>query len=53
VGADGKPQFREFGNIRPLQRSLRGGTSEVGAPMLTAEREPLADVTVLQKQYPN
>ena len=24
VGADGKPQFREFGNIRPLQRSLRG-----------------------------
>jgi HSP20 family protein len=53
VGADGKLQFREFGNIRPLQRSLRGGRSEVGAPMLTAEREPLADVTVLQKQYPN
>src|SRR5215210_6351864 len=25
VGADGKPQFREFGNIRPLQRSLRAG----------------------------
>src|SRR5919112_5971196 len=41
VGADGKPQFREFGNIRPLQRSFRGGRPEAGggAPMLTAERE--------------
>ena len=50
VGADGKPQFREFGNIRPLQRSLRGGRHGVGAPMLTAEREPLADVTTTNKE---
>jgi len=50
VGADGKPQFREFGNIRPLQRSLRGGRPGVGAPMLTAEREPLADVTTTDKE---
>ncbi len=51
VGADGKPQFREFGNIRPLQRSLRGGRPEAGgAPMLTAEREPLADVTTTNKE---
>jgi HSP20 family protein len=51
VGADGKPQFREFGNIRPLQRSLRGGRPRVsGAPMLTAEREPLADVTTTNKE---
>jgi HSP20 family protein len=50
VGADGKPQFREFGNIRPLQRSLRGGRPGVGAPMLTAEREPLADVTTTNKE---
>ena len=50
VGADGKPQFREFGNIRPLQRSLRGGARlGAGAPMLTAEREPLADVTTTDK----
>ena len=49
VGADGKPQFREFGNIRPLQRSLRGGRLGAGAPMLTAEREPLADVTTTDK----
>jgi HSP20 family protein len=50
VGADGKPQFREFGNIRPLQRSLRGGKPRVDAPMLTAEREPLADVTTTNKE---
>ena len=51
VGADGKPQFREFGNIRPLQRSLRGGRRYgLGAPMLTAEREPLADVTTTNKE---
>jgi HSP20 family protein len=49
VGADGKPQFREFGNIRPSQRSLGGGRPRVGAPMLTAEREPLADVTTTDK----
>jgi HSP20 family protein len=50
VGADGKPQFREFGNIRPLQRSLRGERLGAGAPMLTAEREPLADVTTTDKE---
>jgi HSP20 family protein len=50
VGADGKPQFREFGNIRPLQRSLREERLGAGAPMLTAEREPLADVTTTDKQ---
>jgi len=33
VGADGKPQFREFGNIRPLQRSLRGGRPGFSTPM--------------------
>jgi HSP20 family protein len=57
VGADGKPQFREFGNIRPSQWSLkeRGGGGggrrpEVDAPMLTAEREPLADFITTDKE---
>lgn len=50
VGADGKPQFREFGNIRPSQWSLKGGRPRVGQPMLTAEREPLADVTTTDKE---
>jgi HSP20 family protein len=50
VGADGKPQFREFGNIRPSQRSLGGRRPGVRSPMLTAEREPLADVTTTDKE---
>jgi HSP20 family protein len=50
VGADGKPQFREFGNVRPSQWSLKGGRPRVGEPMLTAEREPLADVTITDKE---
>jgi HSP20 family molecular chaperone IbpA len=50
VGADGKPQFREFGNIRPSQRSLGGRRPGVRTPMLTAEREPLADVATTDKE---
>ena len=50
VGADGKPQFREFGNVRPSQSSLKGGRPRVGEPMLTAEREPLADITIMDKE---
>jgi HSP20 family protein len=52
VGADGKPRFREFGNVRPSQRSLGGRRSGLGAPppMLTADREPMADVTTTDKE---
>ncbi len=42
VGHDGKPKIKRFGNVR----SLGGGMT---APMLTAEREPLADVTITDK----
>jgi HSP20 family protein len=53
VGADGKPQFREFGNIRPSQLSLgrgRGTRPGVDAPMLISEREPLADIITTDKE---
>ena len=39
-----------FENIHPLSRSLRGVKPGAGAPMLTAEREPLADVTTTDKE---
>ncbi len=42
VGPDGKPQVREFGNVKPIA----GAT----APQLTAEREPLADVVTTDKE---
>jgi len=42
IGPDGKPKVKQFGNIR----SLGAGMSQ---PSLTAEREPLADVTATNK----
>ncbi|MEM3030594.1 MAG: archaeal heat shock protein Hsp20 [Candidatus Micrarchaeia archaeon] len=38
VGPDGKPQFQEFGNVKPMIRAVAGGE---GAP---GEMEPLVDV---------
>ena len=45
IGPDGKPQAREFGNIRP---PIMGATT--AAPELTAEREPLADIVTTDKE---
>ncbi|MEM4389038.1 MAG: archaeal heat shock protein Hsp20 [Candidatus Micrarchaeia archaeon] len=38
VGPDGKPQFQEFGNVRPMIRAVTGGEAVPG------EMEPLVDV---------
>ena len=65
VGSDGKPQFREFGNVRPFgsesgrsssgHHMLRGQgegrrSTNTTAPMLTSERQPMADVTEDDKE---
>jgi HSP20 family protein len=42
IGPNGKPKVKQFGNVR----SLGGG---IMPPALTAEREPLADVTTTDK----
>jgi HSP20 family protein len=47
VGPDGKPKVEEFGNVRSLGSSRGGGG--MTTPALTAEREPLADVTTTDK----
>jgi len=44
VGADGKPKVREFGNLRPATGAMGG------APQLTSEREPLADVVITDNE---
>ena len=45
VGPDGKPKVREFGNVKsPFQ------TGMFGAPTITAEREPLSDITTTDKE---
>ena len=46
VGPDGKPKVKQFGNIKSLGRGGGGGMTP---PALTAEREPLADVTTSDK----
>jgi HSP20 family protein len=44
VGPDGKPVVREFGNVKPTLGNARG------APQLTSEREPLADIVTTDKE---
>jgi HSP20 family protein len=44
IGPDGKPRVREFGNVRSPS-SLRGGGGSFTRPLISSEREPLADVT--------
>lgn len=51
IGPDGKPKIREFGNVR----SAGGLSSSSSAPgsmraQLRAEREPLADVVISDKE---
>ncbi len=41
IGPDGKPRVREFGNVRRLG---------ITGPQLTAEREPLSDTIVSDKE---
>ena len=49
IGPDGKPKVREFGNVKsPLSSSSRRGGSFT-RPLISSEREPLADVTATDK----
>jgi HSP20 family protein len=47
IGPDGKPKVREFGNVKSASRS---GGSFFRTPMISTEREPLADVTSTDKE---
>ena len=49
IGQDSKPKVREFGNIRPSSR-LGEPNSSWAAPLISGEREPLADVTTTDKE---
>jgi HSP20 family protein len=53
IGPDGKPHVKEFGNVK----SLGNGDSRsknivqyIGKPQISAEREPLSDVTSTDKE---
>ena len=43
IGPDGKPRVREFGNVKSPLRGGSGGSFT--NPLISSEREPLADVT--------
>jgi HSP20 family protein len=47
IGPDGKPRVREFGNVRSPSSSLSGGGvgGSFTRPLISSEREPLADIT--------
>ena len=51
VGPDGKPRVREFGNVRsPFSAFGAGGGTAGNRPMISGEREPLADITTTDKE---
>ena len=50
IGPDGKPKVREFGNIRSPFRLGATGTTSAAEPIITDEREPLADVVASDKE---
>jgi HSP20 family protein len=48
IGSDGKPKVREFGNVKSPLSTLRRGFFT--RPLISSEREPLADVTTTDKE---
>lgn len=48
VGPDGKPRVREFGNVRSPLAGFGLGASN--RPLISSEREPLADITTTEKE---
>jgi HSP20 family protein len=49
VGPDGKPKVKEFGNVKSPFGSIKQG-SFFTRPLISSEREPLADVTGTDKE---
>jgi len=52
IGSDGKPHVREFGNIKSLNDSSvkKIGTQPGNISQISAEREPLVDVNLTDKE---
>lgn len=48
VGPDGKPRVREFGNVRSPLAGF--GFGAFNRPLISSEREPMADITTTDKE---
>jgi HSP20 family protein len=49
IGADGKPHVKEFGNVK-AGKNIAGQYLGIQKPQITAEREPLSDITTTDKE---
>jgi HSP20 family protein len=49
IGPDGKPHVKEFGNVK-AGKNITGGHLGIQKPQITAEREPLSDVTSTDRE---
>ncbi len=50
IGPEGKPNVKEFGNVRPFGRTGLGTVSRSKKAEIIAEREPLADIATSDKE---
>jgi HSP20 family protein len=50
IGPDGKPHVREFGNVKSGSKNIGQYFGDVGKPQISAEREPLSDLTTTDKE---
>jgi HSP20 family protein len=48
IGQDGKPRVREFGNLRSPLAGF--GVGSYNRPLISSEREPLADIRITDKE---
>jgi HSP20 family protein len=49
IGPDGKPNVKEFGNVK-ADKNIAGQYLGIQKPQITAEREPLSDITSTDKE---
>ncbi len=50
IGPDGKPHVKEFGNVKAGKNIAGGGHLGIQKPQITAEREPLSDITTTDRE---
>ena len=50
IGPDGKPHVKEFGNVKTAGKNIAGQYLGIQKPQISAEREPLSDVTSTDKE---
>jgi HSP20 family protein len=49
IGPDGKPHVKEFGNVK-AGKNIAGQYLGIQKPQISAEREPLSDITTTDKE---